>query len=215
MSRHSCRAYTAQAVDDGVIRQLLKTACFAASGGNLQPWFVHVISGDSMARFRAQLTPKFLATPFGGTPEYHVYPPELKDPYRSRRHKCGEDLYGHIGVARDDRPARHRQFARNYDFFGAPVGMFFYLDRSMGPPQWSDLGMLIQTLMLLAREQGLETCAQESWALWHKEVGEFLGVPPSLMLFCGLALGYGDYSAPINRLRTERAALEDFATFHT
>jgi nitroreductase len=74
--------------------------------------------------------------------------------------------------------------------------------------------MLIQTLMLLAREQGMETCAQESWALWHKEVGEFLGVPPNMMLFCGLALGYGDYSAPINRLRTERAALEDFVTFH-
>jgi nitroreductase len=215
LSRHSCRAFTSQAVDAAVIRKLLETACFAPSGGNLQPWFVHVVSGDSMVRFRAQLTPKFLATPFGGTAEYHVYPPELTEPYRSRRHKCGEDLYGHIGVARDDRPARHRQFARNYDFFGAPVGMFFFLDRAMGPPQWSDLGMLIQTLMLLAREQGLETCAQESWALWHKEVGEFLSVPPSMMLFCGLALGYGDYSAPINRLRTERAALEDFVTFHT
>jgi nitroreductase len=215
LSRHSCRAFTAQPVDAGVIRKLLTAACFAPSGGNLQPWFVHVVSGDSMARFRAQLTPKFLATPFGGTPEYHVYPPELKEPYRSRRHKNGEDLYELIGVARGDRPARHRQFARNYDFFGAPVGMFFYLDRSMGPPQWSDLGMLIQTLMLLAREQGLETCAQESWAIWHKEVGEFLSVPPTLMLFCGLALGYGDYSAPINRLRTERAALEDFVTFHT
>jgi nitroreductase len=214
LSRHSCRAFTDRPVDAAVIRKLLETASFAPSGGNLQPWFVHVLAGDSMARFRAQLTPKFLATPFGGTPEYHVYPPELNEPYRSRRHKCGEDLYGHIGVARDDRPARHRQFARNYDFFGAPVGMFFYLERSMGPPQWSDLGMLIQTLMLLAREQGLETCAQESWALWHKEVGEFLGVAPTMMLFCGLALGYGDYSAPINRLRTERAALEDFVTFH-
>jgi nitroreductase len=215
LSRHSCRAFTAQAVDAGLIRKLLETACFAPSGGNLQPWMVHVVSGGSMVRFRAQLTPKFLATPFGGTPEYHVYPPELKEPYRSRRHKCGEDLYGLIGVPRDDRPARHRQFARNYDFFGAPVGMFFYIDRSMGPPQWSDLGMLLQTLMLLASEQGLETCAQESWALWHEEVDEFLGVPPTMMLFCGLALGYGDYSAPINRLRTERAALEDFVTFHT
>jgi nitroreductase len=214
LSRHSCRAFTHQPVDGETIRRLLETACFAPSGGNLQPWFVHVVTGDSMARFRAQLTPKFLATPFGGTAEYHVYPPELKEPYRSRRHKGGEDLYGHIGVARGDRPARHRQFARNYDFFGAPVGMFFYLDRSMGPPQWSDLGMLIQTLMLLAREQGLETCAQESWAIWHKEVSEFLSVQPTMMLFCGLALGYGDYSAPINRLRTDRAALEDFVSFH-
>jgi nitroreductase len=214
LARHSCRAFTDKPVDIKTIRKLLETARLAPSGGNLQPWFVHVILGDSMARFRAQLTPKFLASPFGGTPEYHVYPPELKEPYRSRRHKVGEDMYGLIGVSRDDKAARHRQFARNYDFFGAPVGMFFYLDRIMGPPQWSDLGMLIQTLMLLAREQGLDTCPQESWAVWHREVGEFLSAPPTMMLFCGLALGYGDHSAPINRLRSERAALEDFVRFH-
>ena len=197
------------------VRRLLDTARFAPSGGNLQPWIVHVLSGSSMARFRAQLTPKFLANPLGGSAEYHVYPPDLKEPYRARRHKNGEDLYRLIGIPREDKAARHRQFAQNYNFFGAPVGMFFFLDRTMGPPQWSDLGMLIQTLMLLAREQGLETCAQESWAIWHREVGEFLSVPPTMMLFCGLALGYGDYSAPINRLRTERAALDDFVTFHT
>ena len=167
-----------------------------------------------MARFRAQLTPQFLANPLGGSAEYHVYPPELKEPYRSRRHKNGEDLYRLIGILREDKAARHRQFAQNYNFFGAPVGMFFFLDRIMGPPQWSDLGMLIQNIMLLAREQGLETCPQESWAIWHKEVAEFLGVDPSLMLFCGLALGYGDTAAPINRLRTDRAASDEFAVFH-
>jgi nitroreductase len=214
LSRHSCRAFTSQPVEAGAVRRLLETARFAPSGGNLQPWWVHVLSGESMARFRAQLTPKFLAAPFGGTAEYHVYPPQLKEPYRSYRYKCGEDLYGHIGVGREDKPARYRQFARNYDFFGAPVGMFFFLDRSMGAPQWSDLGMFIQNIMLLAREQGLETCAQEAWAAWHKEVVEFLEVPPELMLFCGLALGHGDYGAPINRLRTERTALEKFTTFH-
>ncbi len=198
----------------GSIRRLLDTARFAPSGGNLQPWLVHVLGGSSMARFRAQLTPKFLANPMGGSAEYHVYPPALKEPYRSRRHKNGEDLYRLIGIAREDRAARHRQFAQNYDFFGAPVGMFFFLDRSMGPPQWSDLGMLIQNIMLLAREQGLETCPQEAWAIWHQEVAEFLSVDPGLMLFCGLALGYGDYAAPINRLRTDRAAADEFAVFH-
>ena len=106
-----------------------------------------------MVRYRAQLTPKFLANPFGGSAEYHVYPPELKEPYRSRRHKNGDDLYRLIDIPREDKAARHRQFAQNYDFFGAPVGMFFFLDRSMGPPQWSDLGMLIQNIMLLARER--------------------------------------------------------------
>jgi nitroreductase len=214
LSRHSCRSFTSQPVGMASIRQLLETARFAPSGGNLQPWFVHVLSGASMARFRAQLTPKFLATPFGGSAEYHVYPPELKEPYRSRRYKNGEDLYRLIGVAREDKAARQRQFAQNYDFFGAPVGMFFFLDRIMGPPQWSDLGMLIQNIMLLAREQGLESCPQESWAIWHKEVTEFLRVDASLMLFCGLALGYGDTAAPINRLRTDRAACDEFVVFH-
>ncbi len=214
LSRHSCRSFTDQAVAGATIHKLLDTARFAPSGGNLQPWIVHVISGSSMARFRAQLTPQFLATPFGGTAEYHVYPPDLKQPYRSRRHKNGEDLYHLIGVPREDRAARHRQFARNYDFFGAPVGMFFFLDRTMGLPQWSDLGMFIQNISLLAREQGLETCAQESWAIWHKQVVEFLGVDAALMLFCGLALGYGDYAAPINRLRTDRASVEEFSVFH-
>jgi len=173
---------------------------------------VHVLSGDSMRRFRIQLTPKLQAEPLGGAAEYQVYPPNLKEPYRSRRLKSGEDMYGHIGVKREDTVARRRQFACNFDFFGAPVAMFFFVDRSMGSPQWSDIGM--QSLMLLARERGLETCAQESWAIWHQQVTEFLGVDPALMLFCGLAIGYGDYSAPINRLRTERAALEEFAVFH-
>ena len=214
LSRHSCRSFTQRPVDTAILRELLDTARFAPSGGNLQPWMVHVLSGDSMLRFRAQLTPKLLADPLAGTAEYDVYPPQLKEPYRSRRQKSGEDMYGHIGVQREDRVARRRQFACNFDFFGAPAAMFFCVDRSMGAPQWSDLGMFIQSIMLLARERGLETCAQESWAIWHKEVTEFFGIESALMLFCGMAIGFGDYAAPINRVRTERAAVDEFAVFH-
>ena len=214
LSRHSCRSFTARPVEREILHELLDTARFAPSGGNLQPWMVHVLSGDAMLRFRTQLTPKLQADPLGGTAEYHVYPQPLKEPYRSRRLKSGEDMYGHIGVRREDAAARRRQFACNFDFFGAPAAMFFFVDRSMGPPQWSDIGMFLQSLMLLARERGLETCAQESWAIWHKEVSEFLTIDPALMLFCGTAIGYGDYTAPINRLRTERAAVGEFAVFH-
>jgi nitroreductase len=197
-----------------IIHGLLDTARFAPSGGNLQPWIVHVLSGASMSRFRAHLVPQLSTVPFGGAAEYHVYPPKLKEPYRSRRFKVGEDMYGLIGLRREDTAARLRQFACNYDFFGAPVGLFFFLDRAMGSPQWSDVGMFMQNVMLLARERGLETCPQEAWAIWHKEVGEFLGVGPELMLFCGMAVGYGDSAAPINRLRTERAPVEEFVVFH-
>ena len=148
----------------------------------------------------------------GEEPEYDIYPPGLWEPYRSRRFKCGEDLYATIGVKREDKLARLLQFARNYEFFGAPVGLFFYLDRRLGPPQWSDVGMYMQSVMLLAREHGLDTCAQEAWSVWHRTVGEYLGAPPELMLFSGMALGWRDESAPINRLRTERAPLEEFAS---
>ena len=160
------------------------------------------------------LAPLVQAAPLGGGAEYHVYPKNLQEPYRSRRFKVGEDMFGLIGVKRDDKQGRVRQFARNYDFFGAPVGMFFFVDRSMGPPQWSDIGMFMQNLMLVARERGLESCAQEAWSAWHNEVAEFLGVGPELMLFCGMAVGYGDQDAPINRLRAERVAVEEFASFH-
>lgn len=214
LSRHACRAFTEQPVDLDVVREIITIARYAPSGGNLQPWMVHILSGDAMASFRAIMAPKIGVAPLGHATEYNVYPPSLKDPYRSRRFKVGADLYEHIGIRYEDKAGRVRQFARNFDFFGAPVGMFFLLDRTMGPPQWSDLGMFIQTLMLLARERGFETCPQEAWASWHQEVTEFIGTAPHFMLFCGLAMGYGDYSAPINRLRSDRAAIEEFAVFH-
>lgn len=125
-SRHSTRGFTQQPVDAAVVRDLLEIARFAPSGGNLQPWIVHVLSGASLAAFRAFMAPQLNAMPMGEQTEYPVYPPELKEPYRSRRRQCGEDLYALVGVARDDRSGKLRQFARNYDFFGAPVGMFFF-----------------------------------------------------------------------------------------
>jgi nitroreductase len=125
----------------------------------------------------------------------------------------GEQLYASLGIPREDRPARLRQFARNYDLFGAPVGLFFSIERSFGPPQWAHLGMFIQTIMLLAFERGLGACAQEAWAPVHRTVGEVLGLPESRMLYCGMGLGWADEADPINGWRSEREPLESFATF--
>jgi nitroreductase len=122
-------------------------------------------------------------------------------------------MYATIQVPREDKPARLRHFARNFECFGAPVALFFCLDRGMGPPQWSDVGMYMQTVMLLAREHGLHTCPQEAWSRWGKTVGDFLQLPPGRMLFAGMALGHRDEDHPINRLRTDRAPLEEFAAF--
>ena len=213
-SRISCRAFLDKPVPKQTLLAILESAKRAPSGGNLQPWLVHALTGQPLEQFRAAIRGKLSLLPVGEGTEYTIYPADLQDPYRARRFKCGEDLYATIGIPRDNRPARLQQFARNYEFFGAPVGLFFCVDRRMGQDQWADLGMFMQTVMLLAREHGLHTCPQEAWAIWHKTIAEFLRLPPEVMLFSGMALGYMDESAPINSLRTERAAFEEFATLH-
>jgi nitroreductase len=207
--RISVRAFKPDPVPGDVVREILQIAQRAPSGGNLQPWRVHAVAGEPLAELKA----KAQATLAAGLekPEYEVYPADLWDPFRTRRFVCGEDLYASIGIPREDKPARLRQLARNVELFGAPVGLFFTLDRKLGYPQWADVGMFMQTVMLLAVERGLDTCAQEFWARLPKTVGDFLGLPDDQMLFSGMALGYRDESAPINNWRTRRDPFEAFA----
>lgn len=211
-SRMSCRAFLSTPVPRATVRNILETAKRAPSGGNLQPWFVHVLAGNALDEFRAVVRSKLPLQRRGEGFEYDVYPKDITEPYIARRFKCGEDMYRTVNVPREDKPGRIAQFTRNYEFFGAPVGLFFSIDRQMGLGQWADLGMFMQTVMLLAREHGLHTCPQEAWAAWYQTIGEFLQLPPNLMFFCGMALGFRDETAPINALRTERAALDEFAT---
>jgi len=211
-SRISCRAFHDTPVAASTVVAILEAAKRAPSGGNLQPWRVDVLTGTPLAEFLGIIRAKQRIQPAGEGTEYPVYPPNLHEPYRSRRFKCGEDLYATLGIPREDKAARYRQYARNYLFFGAPVALFFSIDRRMGVDQWADLGMFMQNIMLLAREHGLHTCAQEAWAIWYRTIGEFLQLPADRMFFCGMALGYMDEEAAVNSLRTERARLEEFAT---
>jgi nitroreductase len=212
-SRMSCRAFLPDPVPESTVRRILEVASRAPSGGNLQPWYVDVLTGAPLTALVDLIRPKVSEHPLGYPPEYPVYPSPLGEPYRTRRHRNGEALYATLGIPQADRPARLRQFARNYAGFGAPVLLFVSIDRGMGKAQWSDLGMFMQSVMLLAREFGLHTCPQEAWSGWYREVGEAIALPASRMLFSGIALGFRDESAPINRLHTERASLEEFATF--
>lgn len=213
--RHSMRQFLDKPVARELIEEILDIARYAPSGGNLQPWHVYVLSGQPRDRLVADVMGRIQESPMGQETEYNVYPPDLKEPYRSRRSKCGADLYASIGVPREDRMGRMRQFVRNWCFFDAPVGLFFTLDRQMEVGQWADVGMFMQNVMLLARERGLDTCPQEAWAAWHGVVREHVGFPDEEMLFSGMSLGYADPEAPINTLRTERAGPGEFVHFRT
>jgi nitroreductase len=208
LARRSIRQFTDEPVPSQTIAGLLERAARAPSGGNVQPWRIYVVNDAAMSRFRS-----FIGDRRGEAGEYEIYPPSLWEPYRTNRFTVGEQMYAAIGVGRDDKAGRLRQFARNQDFFGAPAALFCFIDRRMGPPQWSDLGMFLQTFMLLAQETGIDTCPQEFWSVHHAGVREFVGAPDEELLFCGMAIGHADEDAPINSLRSERMPIEEWATF--
>lgn len=202
--RISVRAFLDRPVAKDVVADIIAKAARAPSGGNLQPWRVYALAGEPLAAFKAAVA----ANPGGEPMEYAVYPPDLWEPFRTRRFVNGEQLYASVSVPREDKAARLRWFARNAEFFGAPVGLFFCLDRKLGPPQWADLGMYMQNVMLLAVEAGLDTCAQEFWARYPLSVARAVGLPDDHMVFSGMALGYRDPQHPINGWRSVRDAPE-------
>jgi nitroreductase len=208
-ARLSVRQFLSTPVSEDLLKSLLTDASRSPSGGNVQPWRIYVVGGDSMTKMREFLTTQ----PPVEEPEYDIYPKSITEPYRTNRFTIGEQMYATLGIAREDKAGRLRQFANNNDFFGAPAALFCYFDRQMGAPQWSDLGMFLQTFMLLAVENGLDTCAQEYWSVRHKAVSSFVGAPDNEMMFCGMAIGYADKTAPINSLKSERMPLEQWATF--
>lgn len=213
-TRYSCRAFLPRPVPEAIVRDILEQASRAPSGGNLQPWHVVALAGAPLEALKARIRSQPERQPQGEGAEYDVYPKTLGEPYKTRSFKVGALLYEAIGVTRDDRAGRLRQYARNFELFGAPVGLFVAIERGMGPPQWADVGGFIQTIMLLAKGYGLDTCAQEAWTLWHKTVYELVPLPPNHMLFCAIALGHADADAPINRWHRPRAGVDAFAAFH-
>lgn len=213
-TRRSVRGFLPDPVDGTVIRRVLDRAARAPSGGNLQPWRVVVVAGGPLAALKAIMRTRLVEAPQGEPTEYDIYPKALGEPYRSYRFAVGEALYGALGIPREDKLARLTWFARNFQFFDAPCALFTSVERTMGPPQWSDLGMFLQTVMLLLREEGLDSCAQECWAIYPATIGAFLGLPPERMLFCGMAIGFADASAPANAMLADRAPLAEFAAFH-
>lgn len=198
--RRSVRAFLSRPVDAALVRELLEGAAQAPSGGNLQPWRVTALGGSALEELNEQAR---VAEP---RPRPGLsYPPQLWDPYRTRRYANGEDLYRSLGISREDKAARLAQFAKNGELFGAPVGVFVAVEERMGHAQWVDLGIYLQSLMLLACEKGLATCAQGFWRMYNDLLVSHLDLPEGYQIAFGIALGYEDAAAPINQWRSTRA----------
>jgi nitroreductase len=214
-SRISCRAFLDKPVDQKIIRDLLQRAARAASGGNLQSWNVYALTGRPLAEFKAIVHKRIAADdPRHTKSEYPIYPDPMFGAYKERREEHGVQLYGSLGLDRNDGAARLAQYKKNFTFFDAPVALFLTIDRKLGPGQCADLGGYIHALAFLARGYGLDTCPQEAWARLYDTVGAFIKIPPNEMLFCGMAIGYGDRKHKANDFRSPRAALDEFCKFY-
>ncbi|MEN9856798.1 MAG: hypothetical protein RL186_761 [Pseudomonadota bacterium] len=214
LGRKSVRAYRAQPVPLEAVKAVLDVARHAPSGGNLQPWRMIVVSGDAKQNVTRLAQQVLAVNPRGEEGDYPIYPNPVRETYKARRNQVGEDMYAILGIAREDKAARMMQMAQNFEFFGAPVAIFFVIDKAMGHGQWAHMGMLMQSICLAAHAQGLATCMQEAWAMVRASLASHFELEDHEMVYCGLALGYEDTDAPINRLRTQRAALNEIAVFH-
>ncbi|MFD7862061.1 nitroreductase [Streptomyces sp. NPDC059783] len=210
-SRRAVRSFSDAPVPRALLERVLAAATRAPSSGNLQPWQVYVVTGEPLAELKRRATARALAGDPGDARQYPMYPDGLASPYTDRFAAAAAQRYGALGIERADPERPVKIAALNSDAFGAPVVLFCYLDRTMGPGQWADAGMYLQTVMLLLRAEGLHSCPQVMWTMFHETVGRAVGADDGLVLLCGVAVGFEKEGVP--RLRTGRAELAETVRF--
>jgi len=213
-TRRSVRGFTDEPVPRAKVEEILALAARAPSGSNIQPWHVYVVAGAAKEALSRELVRDYLENEGRGqAQEYHYYPREWREPYLGRRRKLGWGLYRLLGIGREDKEKMRRQHARNYEFFGAPVGPIFTLERDMEIGSWLDLGIFLGGIMTAARGFGLDTCPQAAFAPYHPVLRKHLPIPDDQIVVCGMSLGRADPAEPANTLATERLPVADFTRF--
>jgi nitroreductase len=210
-SRRAVRGFTEEPVPRDVLERVLTAAGNAPSGSNIQPWRIYVVTGAPLAQLKKVATERVESKDMWDEREYVMYPDDMKPPYSDRRSAFGRDRYGALGIERGDWDGIQRAAIANWRCFGAPAALFCYIDRGLGLPQWSDLGMYLQTVMLLLRAEGLSSCPQMAWSQVRKSVAEVVSPPDELVLFCGMSIGYEDPTVAF--VRNARAPLDETVTF--
>jgi nitroreductase len=212
-TRRSIRAYKPDAVPREVLREIVELGRHAPSGSNIQPWRVHVLTGSALARLGGAMQRAFLDDEPGHHRDYEYYTDPIVEPYLARRRQCGWGLYGTLGIGRGDHEKSRAYRATNYNFFGAPAGLVFTIDRKLEKGSWLDYGMFLQTLMLAARARGLHTCPEASIASYPDIVRRELGLSADWVVICGMAMGYADPHAVVNTFQPPRIAVDEYAVF--
>ena len=212
-TRITCRDFLDKPVPDGILTRILTTALRSPSGGNLQPWKLHIMTGDALANFKTTCVERMMAGK-QEAPTYRAYPSPLWEPQRSWRYKLGEDMYALLGIEKENKMGRLAWLSQNGKFFEAPIGLIITGDKRLEQPQYMDIGIFLQSLMLLAREEGLHTAPQGWWRNWSSVSNDLLDIPEEEEVLVGMAIGYGNPEHKVNDLYADRAELSEVAKFY-
>jgi len=212
-ARKSVRAFKPDPVPLSLVTEILELARHAPSGTNIQPWKVHVVAGETRRQLEKEVLAHRETDPADKGAEF-PRTSKRKEPYTGRMRTLGKEMYGLIGIPKGDRAANWAQWGRNYQFFDAPVGLIFTIDKDLDAMSFLDIGIFMQTIMLAAKARGLDTCSQGAWNNFWSVTRRVLNVPDDEYIVCGMSLGYADESAPVNALVSEREPLASFASFH-
>ena len=210
-SRRAVRGFADRPVPQEVLERALSAAAWSPSGSNIQPWNTYVVTGARLADLKKRAVERVANGDPWDDREYEMYPPAMKSPYADRRSAFGKERYSALGIGREDWEARQRAAIANWDCFGAPAALFCYIDRDLGPAQWADVGMYLQTVMLLLRAEGLDSCPQMAWSQVRNTVADVVSPPEGQLLFCGMSIGHEDPA--VGYVRTGRAPLNETVTF--
>ena len=214
ISRRSIRQFTSEPISNEVITDILEVAARAPSGTNIQPWKVHVLTGSMKDEVCATASKSFLDPNKNNKNDRLHYMEKFRDPYITRRRKVGWDLYALLDIKKGDYEKTKSFHVKNFSFFGAPLGLIFTIEKDLGWMSWLDYGMFLQNICIAARAYGLHTCAQASWSGVHEDISPLLKISENHLIHCGMSIGMEDKQAVVNKLRTDRADLDDFVTFY-
>lgn len=209
--RRSVRAFLPLEVPEATLREIFALAQQAPSNCNTQPWTVQVVSGDLCKRLRERLTVA-CTDPSQHRPDF-PYDGRYSGVYQARQHDAAAQLYGAMGIARDDKASRGRAMQANFAFFGAPHVAFICLPEPFGLREAADCGIYLQTLMLVLTGHGLASCPQAALSFQAPVVREVLGLPDEMRILFGLSFGHEDPDARANGCRVGRAALQEAVAF--
>jgi nitroreductase len=212
-TRRSIRRFLPTPVPAETVEAILDVAARAPSGTNMQPWRGYALAGAARDALVAAVQAAFDARSADDGQEVQYYPDPFFEPYLSRRRAVGWELYGLLGIARGEAEKMQAQHRRNFQFFDAPVGLIFTIDRRLATGSWLDYGMFLGNVMAAARGRGLDTCAQAAWTHFHRAIRPVLGLSEEEVVVCGMALGYADPEAPENTLLTSRVPARSFMRF--